>query len=67
VAGAKTTTGDSLLRPYSACMRSACSVFVGSPVDGRRADIEDDQRQLGHHREADPLALERDARGRSSR
>ena len=34
VAGARTTTGDSLLRPYSACMRSACSVFVGSPVDG---------------------------------
>src|SRR2546427_575578 len=25
----------SLLRPYIACIRSACSVFVGSPVDGR--------------------------------
>ena len=34
VDGAMTTTGDSLLRPYSACMRSACSVLVGNPVLG---------------------------------
>ena len=32
--GASTATGDSPLRPYSACSRSACSVLVGSPVDG---------------------------------
>ncbi len=32
--GATTGTGDSPLRPYSACSRSACSVFVGRPVDG---------------------------------
>ena len=34
MAGASTTIGASLLRPYSACMRSACSVLVGMPVDG---------------------------------
>ena len=27
-------TGDSPLRPNIACSRSACSVLVGSPVDG---------------------------------
>jgi hypothetical protein len=27
-------TGDSPLRPYIACSRSACSVLVGRPVDG---------------------------------
>ena len=32
--GAMTGTGDSPLRPYSACSRSACSVLVGRPVDG---------------------------------
>ena len=32
--GASTATGDSPLRPYSACSRSACSVLVGRPVDG---------------------------------
>src|SRR5215204_6560279 len=32
--GAITGTGDSPFRPYSACSRSACSVLVGSPVDG---------------------------------
>ncbi len=34
VDGATTATGDSLLRPNIACSRSACSVLVGSPVDG---------------------------------
>ncbi len=32
--GATTGTGDSPLRPYMACSRSACSVLVGRPVDG---------------------------------
>ncbi len=32
--GARIATGDSPLRPYSACSRSACSVLVGSPVEG---------------------------------
>ena len=32
--GASTATGDSPLRPYSTCSRSACSVLVGRPVDG---------------------------------
>ncbi|SLH70139.1 Uncharacterised protein [Mycobacteroides abscessus subsp. abscessus] len=32
--GASTATGDSPLRPCSACNRSACSVLVGRPVDG---------------------------------
>src|ERR1700751_910444 len=32
--GASTATGDSPLRPYSACSKSACSVLVGRPVDG---------------------------------
>ena len=31
---ASTGIGDSPLRPYSACSRSLCSVFVGRPVDG---------------------------------
>ena len=31
---ASTGTGASELRPKSACRRSACSVFVGRPVDG---------------------------------
>src|SRR5215472_16528525 len=34
VDGASTTTGDSPLRPYRAIRRSACSVFVGIPVEG---------------------------------
>lgn len=34
VHGATTGTGASPLRPYIAWSRSACSVFVGSPVDG---------------------------------
>src|SRR5215469_6574194 len=34
VAGASTATGDSPFLPYSAISRSACSVFVGMPVDG---------------------------------
>ena len=34
VAGARMPTGDSLLRPNMACSRSACSVFVGRPVEG---------------------------------
>ncbi len=33
-AGATIGTGDSPLRPNIACSRSACSVLVGSPVDG---------------------------------
>ncbi len=32
--GASTGTGASELRPKRACRRSACSVFVGSPVEG---------------------------------
>ena len=32
--GATIGTGDSPLRPNIACSRSACSVLVGSPVDG---------------------------------
>src|ERR1700756_4833346 len=32
--GATTATGDSPLRPYNACSRSACSVLVGRPGDG---------------------------------
>ncbi|SKV12565.1 Uncharacterised protein [Mycobacteroides abscessus subsp. abscessus] len=32
--GASTAMGDSPLRPYRACNRSACSVLVGRPVDG---------------------------------
>ncbi len=32
--GASTATGDSPLRPYIACSRSACSVLVGRPVEG---------------------------------
>ncbi len=31
---ASTGSGDSLLRPNIACSRSACSVLVGSPVEG---------------------------------
>ncbi len=34
VHGATTATGDSPLRPKSACSRSACSVLVGRPVEG---------------------------------
>ena len=34
VAGASTGTGESLLRPYRASIRSACSVLVGNPVLG---------------------------------
>ena len=34
VAGARMATGDSLLRPNIAWSRSACSVFVGRPVEG---------------------------------
>jgi hypothetical protein len=34
VAGASTGIGASEFRPNSACMRSACSVLVGRPVDG---------------------------------
>ena len=34
VAGARTGIGASELRPNSACIRSACSVLVGRPVDG---------------------------------
>ena len=33
-AAAITGSGDSLLRPNITCSRSACSVLVGSPVDG---------------------------------
>ena len=46
--------------------RSACSFLVGMP--GRRAgalDVDDDERQLDHHREAHRLGLERDARART--
>ena len=32
--GATIGTGDSPLRPNIACSRSACSVLVGSPVEG---------------------------------
>ncbi len=31
---ARTGSGDSPLRPNITCSRSACSVLVGSPVDG---------------------------------
>ena len=34
VDAASTGTGASELRPKSACSRSACSVLVGSPVEG---------------------------------
>ncbi len=34
VAAASTGTGASELRPNRACSRSACSVFVGRPVEG---------------------------------
>ena len=56
-------TGDSPLRPYSAISRSACSVFVGMPVDGPAAlHVDDDQRQLDHDGEADRLGLQQHAR-----
>ena len=63
--GATIGTGASPLRPNIACSRSACSVLVGRPVEGppRWTSI-DDQRQLGHHRQADRLGLQRDARAR---
>ena len=32
--GARTTIGQSPLRPNIACSRSDCSVFVGRPVEG---------------------------------
>src|SRR5687768_17396254 len=34
VAGARTSSGASALRPHTAWNRSLCSVFVGMPVDG---------------------------------
>ena len=59
---ASTGTGASPLRPNITCSRSACSVLVGIPVLGpARWTSTDDQRQLGHHAEADGLGLERDA------
>ena len=57
VAGATIGSGDSPLRPYIAWSRSACSVLVGRPVRRPAAlDVDDHQRQLGHHRQADRLA-----------
>ena len=42
VDAATTGTGDSALRPNSTISRSACSGFVGIPVDGPGAlDVED--------------------------
>jgi hypothetical protein len=62
VCGATIGTGDSPLRPNIACSRSACSVLVGRP-GGRAAalHVDDDQRQLERHGQADRLGLERDA------
>ena len=60
---ATTGTGDSLLRPYSTISRSACSGFVGIPVDGpARWMSQISERQLEHDREPDRLGLEDDAR-----
>ena len=63
-----THTGASLLRPYTACKRSACSVLVGKP--GARAaalNVDDDERQLDGDRETDGLHLERHARAARAR
>ena len=57
-----TGTGASPLRPNITCSRSACSVLVGSPVDGPpRCTSTIDQRQLQRDRQPDRLRLERDA------
>ena len=58
--GATIGTGASPLRPNIACSRSACSVLVGSPVDGPAAlDVDDEQRQLERHPQPDRLRLQR--------
>ena len=60
--GAITATGDSPLRPYSACSRSACSVLVGRPVDGPpRCTSTTSSGSSVITREADGLGLQRDA------
>ena len=61
VDAATTGTGDSEFRPKSTISRSACSGFVGIPVDGPGAlDVDDDERELERHREPDRLRLEHD-------
>ena len=50
VDAARTGTGASPLRPYSACSKSACSVFVGSPVLGPPRWILIIRRGIQHHR-----------------
>ena len=58
VAGATIGTGLSPLRPYSA-MQQVRLLGLGRHA-GRRAgalDVDDDERQLGHDREADRLLL----------
>ena len=69
-AAAITGTGLSELRPKSTISRSACSGFVGMPVDGpARWMSRIEQRQLERHPEPDGLGLQHDrrARPRSSR
>ncbi len=68
VAGATIGIGESELRPNMSWSRSACSFFVGMPGRGAGAlDVDDDQRQLDHDREAHRLGLERDARDPTTR
>ena len=61
--GATIGTGDSPLRPNIACSRSACSVFVGRPVDGPpRWMSQMISGSSSETAEADRLGLEREAR-----
>jgi hypothetical protein len=68
VAGAITIFGQSPGEAYSAAIRSPCSILVGKS-GGRSAALHHhhDQRNFGHHREAQELGLERETRTRSDR
>jgi hypothetical protein len=60
---ATTGIGASPLRPYMTWNRSDCSVLVGRPVDGPpRCTLTIRSGQLGDHRQAHRLGLQRDAR-----
>ena len=62
VEAAMTGTGDSALRPKSTMSRSACSGFVGIPVEGPARWMSRMTAGLERDREADRLRLEDDAR-----
>ena len=63
VAGATIGIGESLLRPNMHLQQVGLLVLGGHAGRGAGAlDVDDDERQLDHDREAHGLGLERDAR-----